>query len=64
MLALGMVEPVLPKLLSQFLRGDTPTTAAVYGLFLTVFALMQFFFSPMLGSLMTQSQSRGKTTRE
>ena len=49
MMALGMVAPVLPRLLSQFLRGDTSTTAAVYGLFLTVFALMQFFFSPMLG---------------
>ena len=49
MMALGMVAPVLPRLLSQFLRGDTSTTAAVYGLFLTVFALMQFFFSPMIG---------------
>lgn len=51
MMALGMVAPVLPKLLSQFLSGDTQTTAAVYGLFLTVFALMQFFFSPTIGSL-------------
>ena len=48
MLALGMVAPVLPNLVRGFLHGDTSTTAALYGLFLTVFALMQFFFSPAI----------------
>ncbi len=31
--------------------GTVSLTAALYGLFNTVFALMQFFFSPMIGSL-------------
>jgi DHA1 family tetracycline resistance protein-like MFS transporter len=51
MMALGMVAPVLPKLVTSFLSGNTSQAAAVYGLFNTVFALMQFFFSPMIGSL-------------
>lgn len=51
MMALGMVAPVLPRLVTSFLNGGAATGAAVYGLFNTVFALMQFFFSPMIGSL-------------
>lgn len=51
MMALGMVAPVLPRLVAHFLNGDTSTAAAVYGLFNTVFALMQFFFSPLIGTL-------------
>jgi len=51
MMALGMVAPVLPHLVTSFLSSGTATAAAVYGLFNTVFALMQFFFSPMIGSL-------------
>jgi DHA1 family tetracycline resistance protein-like MFS transporter len=51
MLALGMIAPVLPRLIEGFLRGDTSTAAKMLGLFGTVFAAMQFFFSPILGSL-------------
>ncbi len=51
MLALGMVVPVLPKLIERFMDGDTARAAEVYGLFATVWALMQFLFSPVLGSL-------------
>ncbi|HTI66135.1 MAG TPA: TCR/Tet family MFS transporter [Caulobacteraceae bacterium] len=51
MMALGMVAPVLPKLVTGFLSGNTSQAAVVYGLFNTVFALMQFFFSPVIGSL-------------
>jgi DHA1 family tetracycline resistance protein-like MFS transporter len=64
-MALGMVAPVLPQLITQLLAGHPlaprimqhmpggviSTAAAVYGLFNTVFALMQFFFSPVIGSL-------------
>lgn len=49
-MALGMVAPVLPTLLTRF-TGHTSTAAALYGLFNTVFALMQFFFSPLIGAL-------------
>lgn len=51
MMALGMVAPVLPRLVSEFVSGGAATAAAWFGLFNTVFALMQFFFSPMIGAL-------------
>jgi MFS transporter, DHA1 family, tetracycline resistance protein len=51
MLALGMIAPVLPRLIEGFLHGDTSSAAKMLGLFGTVFAAMQFFFSPILGSL-------------
>jgi DHA1 family tetracycline resistance protein-like MFS transporter len=51
MLALGLIAPVLPKLVLDFLRGDTASAAKWFGIFGTVFALMQFLFSPVLGVL-------------
>jgi len=51
MLALGMIVPVLPKLIEDFVHGNTARAAEIYGLFGTVWALMQFVFSPVLGSL-------------
>jgi MFS transporter, DHA1 family, tetracycline resistance protein len=51
MLALGMIAPVLPRLIEGFLNGDTSSAAKMLGLFGTVFAAMQFFFSPILGSI-------------
>ncbi|MGA9406664.1 MAG: TCR/Tet family MFS transporter [Bacteroidota bacterium] len=53
-LALGIIIPVLPKLVEQFLGGDTARAAEVFGLFGTVWALMQFIFSPVLGALSDQ----------
>lgn len=49
MLSLGIVVPVLPKLVVDFMGGDTHGAAEIYGLFGTAWALMQFLFSPMLG---------------
>jgi MFS transporter, DHA1 family, tetracycline resistance protein len=51
MLALGMIAPVFPRLIEGFLNGDTSSAAKMLGLFGTVFAAMQFFFSPIVGSL-------------
>ena len=51
MLALGIVIPVLPKLVLDFLAGDTARAAEIYGVFGTVFALMQFLLSPLHGAL-------------
>ena len=50
-LALGMIIPILPKLVVNFMSGDTVRAAKIYGLFGTVWALMQFLFSPVLGAL-------------
>jgi DHA1 family tetracycline resistance protein-like MFS transporter len=51
MLALGLIMPVLPKLVLNFLGGDAPNASKAFGIFGTVFALMQFVFSPLLGVL-------------
>jgi DHA1 family tetracycline resistance protein-like MFS transporter len=50
-LALGIIIPVLPLLVEQFLGGDTARAATMFGLFGTVWALMQFVFAPILGAL-------------
>lgn len=51
MLALGLIVPVLPKLIVHFAHGDTAAAAKYYGVFATVWALMQFVFAPVLGAL-------------
>jgi DHA1 family tetracycline resistance protein-like MFS transporter len=51
MFALGMIIPVLPHLIEDFLGGDTAGAARVYGVFGTVWALMQFLFMPVVGAL-------------
>ncbi len=51
MLSLGMIIPVLPKLVENFLGGDTARAAEIFGVFGTAWALMQFFVSPLLGAL-------------
>lgn len=50
-LAMGMIIPVLPKIVVSMLDGDTARAASVFGLFSTAWALMQFIFSPVLGAL-------------
>lgn len=50
-LALGIVIPVLPKLIEGFMGGDTAGAAQVLGLFMTLWALMQFVGSPIQGAL-------------
>jgi DHA1 family tetracycline resistance protein-like MFS transporter len=49
MIALGIIIPVLPTLILSFLGGNAPRAAYWLGIFATVFALMQFFFMPVLG---------------
>jgi MFS transporter, DHA1 family, tetracycline resistance protein len=51
MLAIGVVIPVLPKLVVDFAAGNTEEGAKIFGLFGTAFALMQFLFSPLQGAL-------------
>src|SRR5882757_8064064 len=51
MLTIGIIAPVLPKLVLEFLSGNTARSAEIYGLFGTVWALMQFVCAPVLGSL-------------
>jgi MFS transporter, DHA1 family, tetracycline resistance protein len=51
MLSFGIVIPVLPKLVEEFLAGDTAQAAVIYGFMGTAWALMQFICSPIQGSL-------------
>ena len=50
-LAMGVVIPVLPRLVEGFLGGDTASAAEMYGVFGTAWAAMQFVFSPVMGVL-------------
>ena len=48
--ALGVVIPVLPQLVEEF-TGSAARAGWVNGLFVAVWALMQFIFSPVMGAL-------------
>ena len=50
-LAMGLIIPVLPKLILDFVGGKMTSASDWNGWFALVFALMQFFFSPVLGVL-------------
>ncbi len=49
LMAFGIIAPVLPRLVAGFLHGDVARSSEYMGLFVTVWALMQFFFAPVLG---------------
>lgn len=49
-LAIGIIIPVLPKLIEHF-TGSTARAAVWVGIFGTLFAVLQFFFAPILGSI-------------
>jgi MFS transporter, DHA1 family, tetracycline resistance protein len=51
MLAMGMIAPVLPRLVASFMGDNASAAAQMLGWFGTVFAVAQFFCSPILGSL-------------
>jgi DHA1 family tetracycline resistance protein-like MFS transporter len=51
MLALGIIVPVLPKLIIRFEHGDMSIAATQTGVFAFVWALMQFVFAPVTGAL-------------
>lgn len=50
MLGIGLIVPVLPLLVGEFVSGRDQQ-ALWFGLMTTVFGLMQFIFMPMLGAL-------------
>ncbi|ODU20469.1 MAG: tetracycline resistance MFS efflux pump [Sphingomonas sp. SCN 67-18] len=49
-MAMGIVIPVLPPLIEQF-TGSTARAGVINGLFVALWALMQFLCSPVIGSL-------------
>lgn len=57
-LGIGLVIPVLPKLVEQFRGGDVSQASMLVGQLSAVYALMQFVFSPILGALSDQHGRR------
>lgn len=51
MLGIGIIIPVLPRLVVDFVGGNTRQASEILGLFGTAWALMQFVFSPVQGAL-------------
>ena len=51
MLALGIISPVLPRLIIDLLHGRTTQAAEIIGIFGTLVAFLQFVFSPILGAV-------------
>jgi len=50
-LALGLIVPVLPKLIGSLGAGGAGRTALLFGAFAAVFAVMQFLAAPVQGAL-------------
>ncbi|OWJ67005.1 TCR/Tet family MFS transporter [Inquilinus limosus] len=50
-LAVGLMVPVLPRLIVEFEGGDVERAAVISGLFGLAWAAMQFLASPVLGAL-------------
>jgi DHA1 family tetracycline resistance protein-like MFS transporter len=50
-LGIGIVIPVLPELIKEFSGGNAALAGKYYGWIGASYALMQFFFAPILGAL-------------
>lgn len=50
-LGIGLIIPVLPRLVTQMAGGTESHSATIYGLFIAAYAANQFLFAPLLGTL-------------
>ncbi len=50
-LGIGVVIPVLPRLIESFVHGDLAAASHRYGIFIACYAVMQFIFAPIVGGL-------------
>jgi DHA1 family tetracycline resistance protein-like MFS transporter len=50
-LGIGLIVPVLPKLIQHYQGGDVAAGSFSYGMLAALYALMQFLFAPLIGSL-------------
>jgi len=51
MMTVGITAPVLPGLITGLLHGNAAKAAGYFGVFAAIWAVMQFFASPIIGSL-------------
>lgn len=50
-LGIGLIVPILPELIVEMTGGEISQGSSVYGIFIAVYAAMQFLFAPILGAL-------------
>lgn len=50
-LGIGLIIPILPKLVDQLGDGGVSEASIIYGALAAIYSLMQFLFAPLLGSL-------------
>lgn len=50
-LGIGVIIPILPELVKEFVGGSTATAGRYYGVIAATYATTQFFFAPILGAL-------------
>lgn len=48
---MGLIIPVMPKLIEQLISGDISQASTYGGLLVSMYAVMQFLFAPVLGGL-------------
>ena len=53
-LDIGLIVPILPKLVESFEHGNLADASSTYGTLAALGAFMQFLFAPLLGSLSDQ----------
>lgn len=51
MLGMGLVIPILPRLVQSLLGGEIAEASFVYGLLVSIYAVVQFFCAPVLGAV-------------
>src|SRR5438477_12951631 len=50
-LGMGLVIPILPRLVQNLLGGAVAESSFIFGLLVSIYAVMQFFCAPVLGAL-------------
>ena len=50
-LGIGIIVPILPELIREFLGGDVTQASRYYGVIIATYATMQFLSAPILGAL-------------
>ena len=50
-LGVGVIIPVLPRLIGSFFHDDLARASTYFGVFIAAYAAMQLFFAPILGGL-------------
>lgn len=53
-LGIGLIIPILPKLVESFYPGDVPAASHMFGILGAIYSLMQFLCAPVIGSLSDQ----------